>query len=236
MFDWTTTGALILGVVVVCIVRRTIGTQTPYPLPPGPPGLPWIGNVIGANASTPWITYAEWARTYGGSYISFLVIFSTRYRCRRHNLFSAVGKGYHRPQFRKDCRGSSREPVQDLFRPSILHHRRDVGFFLSYGSSNLNPLCTIGVGWISIPLFCLTASVGACTGAFSTKHFDPMQCIGFYPPNTARHVISSGGCWIPLNNSIIMFSSKYIGNVTIDPTQFPIKIHGRSHHEQHVRL
>ncbi|KAH7910607.1 cytochrome P450 [Hygrophoropsis aurantiaca] len=35
------------------------------PLPPGPPPTPIVGNVRGINASTPWITYTDWAATYG---------------------------------------------------------------------------------------------------------------------------------------------------------------------------
>ena len=66
MYDWTATGALSLGcVVVLYIARRALGRRTAYPLPPGPPGLPWVGNVIGVDTNAPWITYAEWARTYG---------------------------------------------------------------------------------------------------------------------------------------------------------------------------
>ncbi|KAH7905082.1 cytochrome P450 [Hygrophoropsis aurantiaca] len=35
------------------------------PLPPGPPPTPIVGNVRGINASAPWLTYTEWAATYG---------------------------------------------------------------------------------------------------------------------------------------------------------------------------
>ncbi|KAF8121605.1 cytochrome P450 [Boletus edulis] len=66
MHDWTTTGSLALGCLVVLdIGRRALRSRTPYPFPPGPPGLPWVGNVIGINTGAPWLTYNEWARTYG---------------------------------------------------------------------------------------------------------------------------------------------------------------------------
>ena len=93
------------------------------------------------------------------------------------------------------------------------------------------------MGWVSVPVYCLTATDGDCTGAFSTRHFGPMQSTDFYLSNTARRAISSGGCWIPLNNSVIIYSSKYMTvNVVIDPIQFSIKIHGSNHHEQHVPM
>ncbi|KAF8129584.1 cytochrome P450 [Boletus edulis] len=66
MHDWTTTGTLALGcIAVLYIAQRALRTRMPYPLPPGPPGLPWFGNVIGINTDAPCLTYAEWARTYG---------------------------------------------------------------------------------------------------------------------------------------------------------------------------
>ena len=68
MYDRTTAGTLALGFVVVLYIgRRVLGGLSSYPLPPGPPGFPWIGNVIGVNTSAPWVMYAEWARTYGRS-------------------------------------------------------------------------------------------------------------------------------------------------------------------------
>ncbi|KAH0835878.1 cytochrome P450 [Lanmaoa asiatica] len=68
MSDWTTTGALALAlgcVVVLDIGRRALVSQTSHALPPGPPGLPWVGNFFGIDATAPWKTYAKWARTYG---------------------------------------------------------------------------------------------------------------------------------------------------------------------------
>lgn len=55
-------------VVVLDIARRYVkntASQSSYPLPPGPRGLPFIGKVIGVNPDAPWLMYAEWAKQYG---------------------------------------------------------------------------------------------------------------------------------------------------------------------------
>ncbi|KIJ66083.1 hypothetical protein HYDPIDRAFT_110226 [Hydnomerulius pinastri MD-312] len=60
--------AYAIAVLCVAVVYRYLlkkQTSPPFPLPPGPPGLPVLGNVRGINVAAPWRTYAEWAKTYG---------------------------------------------------------------------------------------------------------------------------------------------------------------------------
>ncbi len=52
-------GALLLHRLLISIRRRRL------PLPPGPKGLPLIGNLWDVPAEYPWLTYAQWAATYG---------------------------------------------------------------------------------------------------------------------------------------------------------------------------
>lgn len=35
------------------------------PLPPGPTGLPWFGNVFAIDAAHPWLSYEQWGKQYG---------------------------------------------------------------------------------------------------------------------------------------------------------------------------
>ena len=61
--------AVALGCVTLTYISRRYlqNTGPGLPLPPGPPGLPWVGNVIGIDTKAPWLTYREWAKTYGKS-------------------------------------------------------------------------------------------------------------------------------------------------------------------------
>jgi hypothetical protein len=71
-FTATLCTAAFACVVAVDAVRRRLKQArpfTPYPLPPGPPPLPIIGNIHGVNASAPWLTYAGWSKVYGAFFM-----------------------------------------------------------------------------------------------------------------------------------------------------------------------
>ncbi|KAH7919739.1 cytochrome P450 [Leucogyrophana mollusca] len=57
-------GLLTAFVVAVRLLKRN-RSRTSLPLPPGPTPLPLVGNVIGIKTDAPWVTYREWAATYG---------------------------------------------------------------------------------------------------------------------------------------------------------------------------
>ncbi|OAX39564.1 cytochrome P450 [Rhizopogon vinicolor AM-OR11-026] len=53
---------LICFTVVSLLQRRLRGG---LPLPPGPKGLPILGNALEVNVSAPWLSYIDWAKKYG---------------------------------------------------------------------------------------------------------------------------------------------------------------------------
>ncbi|KAI0061754.1 cytochrome P450 [Artomyces pyxidatus] len=56
--------AIILTVLFVQSIRNRRKRKN-LPYPPGPRGLPIIGNLLDAPTEQPWLTYAKWAKEYG---------------------------------------------------------------------------------------------------------------------------------------------------------------------------
>jgi hypothetical protein len=50
---------LLIGLLFLDQLRRK---HRRFPLPPGPRGLPIIGNVLEIPAERPWITYSQWSK------------------------------------------------------------------------------------------------------------------------------------------------------------------------------
>jgi hypothetical protein len=58
------TPIVVTGVIAVLAWRRWFW-RSANPLPPGPPGLPIIGNALQLPLERQWVTFTDWAKTYG---------------------------------------------------------------------------------------------------------------------------------------------------------------------------
>jgi hypothetical protein len=52
---------------ILFVYRKTYSSAA---LPPGPPPLPFVGNVFQVPKERPWLKYAEWTEQYGQSYLA----------------------------------------------------------------------------------------------------------------------------------------------------------------------
>ncbi|KAF7331776.1 hypothetical protein MKEN_00057500 [Mycena kentingensis (nom. inval.)] len=50
---------------VVLLLKRLFSSKKTYPLPPGPRGLPLVGNILDMPSEKEWETFSKWSDTYG---------------------------------------------------------------------------------------------------------------------------------------------------------------------------
>lgn len=55
---------LVIGILAV-LLFISVTRHRKYRLPPGPPGLPILGNFLDIPKAGEWLTYNEWGRKYG---------------------------------------------------------------------------------------------------------------------------------------------------------------------------
>ncbi|KAF7377468.1 Cytochrome P450 [Mycena sanguinolenta] len=66
MDSLSTFSALALSIALLPVLYRKLTSKNPAPFPPGPKGLPILGNALDMPTSHPWITFSQWGEKYGG--------------------------------------------------------------------------------------------------------------------------------------------------------------------------
>lgn len=64
-------------IIAVDVIRRFVQRRLErngLPLPPGPTGLPILGNMLSVDREQPWKTYTEWHAIYGGLFVQYLTV------------------------------------------------------------------------------------------------------------------------------------------------------------------
>ena len=56
---------LCLAALALFILTRLFSAKRPAPLPPGPKGLPLLGNVLDMPSEQEWLTFAKWGEVWG---------------------------------------------------------------------------------------------------------------------------------------------------------------------------
>jgi hypothetical protein len=55
----------LLSMLLVYILKSIFSKARKPPLPPGPKGLPLVGNILDMPSEKDWFTFAKWGETYG---------------------------------------------------------------------------------------------------------------------------------------------------------------------------
>lgn len=56
---------ILLAALGLFIIKRLLCARRQAPLPPGPRGLPFIGNVLDMPSEKEWLTFAQWGDVWG---------------------------------------------------------------------------------------------------------------------------------------------------------------------------
>ncbi|KAL0575999.1 hypothetical protein V5O48_005966, partial [Marasmius crinis-equi] len=64
-FSLTFIDLVLAAVGLYCVTRLVSSSKSSLPLPPGPKGLPLIGNLLDMPSEKEWLTFAKWGQQYG---------------------------------------------------------------------------------------------------------------------------------------------------------------------------
>ena len=80
-------GAVLLSFIIALYTIRGYRRRRGLPYPPGPPGLPLIGNFFDIPSTFPWLAYTDYSKKYGMHFIhQWVFLFFLRLGGRVHHI------------------------------------------------------------------------------------------------------------------------------------------------------
>ena len=74
MLCGSTLAAVVLAIVITVLVTLINRRKLQAPYPPGPKGLPFIGNALQLPKEHEWLTYTSWGEQYGANVVTLNMI------------------------------------------------------------------------------------------------------------------------------------------------------------------
>ena len=99
------TPSIATGIVAVISIGLWLVTRRKnggLPYPPGPKGLPFIGNALDLNLKEPHATYTQWAEQYGAHLLCSCDFSVSQCLTRGHCLLSYIQPRFRHHKFHKD--------------------------------------------------------------------------------------------------------------------------------------
>ena len=120
------------AVLLLLLLQRMKKKRSPLPLPPGPPALPLIGNVLDVPTDGP-MGFRDLCTKYGVSVRPWFVARALlTIRGRRRRASQCRWPTYDHPWFARSGVRPPREAIFELLRPGSFSHGRHVGPLLPF--------------------------------------------------------------------------------------------------------
>lgn len=127
---------IFLVLVALSILKALFRSIRRISLPPGPKGLPLVGNILDMPVEREWLTFARWGEVWGPlsfqSTLSIYICPSQYINFRRHMFDHCIRSTHYHHQFGWSCMRHAGQEKCDLFRSTSASNGRRTRWLETY--------------------------------------------------------------------------------------------------------